>query len=129
MVLAVPKERPVPWLYRSCCPRFLVAGAVVAAVGLLAVGFEQFLNQARSLHLVQLPDSFAETILGEVLDVVLIEPVLVDDLRDQGALLVRARPRLALTVGATGRIAVLPVVSVMAIATILGMAIAVAVAV
>lgn len=91
MVSQVPLEQP--WWCRSCGPRFLgvlEAAAIGAAAVVATVGFQQLLDDTRGLHAIELPDTLAKTLLGEGLDVVLLEVVVLDNFQDQRPLLFRA---------------------------------------
>ena len=73
----------------------------ITAVLLATVLFQQFVNQAGCFQLVEHLHAFAEAFLGQLLDVVLVELVLIDDLDNEVALLVGAVPHV-LAVAARG---------------------------
>ena len=54
--------------------------------------YEQVFDQLRSLHLVELLDAEAEQLLGQVLDFLLVDVVLVDDAQDESLLTIGALP-------------------------------------
>ena len=67
--------------------------------GLACGGFagfdEQILDELGSLHLVELLDADAEELVGQILDLALVEVVLVDDPLDEALLPVGAIPAVA----------------------------------
>src|SRR6266498_5658495 len=71
-------------------PGRLIPGAPArAALRIASMLGQQFVDESGRLQLVELADAFAEPILCQPLDLVLVEPVLVHDLEDEIALLVR----------------------------------------
>ena len=65
-----------------------------------AVGVDEFIDETRGLHLVELLDALAEALASEVIDLLLVQRVLIDELQDEFLLLVAAPPAII----ATGRV-------------------------
>ena len=66
-------------------------GPTILAVALALTGLlQEFLDQTRGFELVESPDAFAESILGQFLDFSFLQVVFLGDLEDEQFLFVRA---------------------------------------